>query len=163
MQRGESQELVDALTGSVQRSTDLLAMRGAAVLRDELEVVYEPWPAGETVAASDHHLRIGKCLHRMKLGGQGDGFGICGADLLEQGLGLLLQVVKTRRSGKVPGRHSDLLSACLLSASSGEKGGGSYELNLKIRWAKPFPRTGGTLSAWARSYVVSPLPASTRP
>src|SRR6185436_4148739 len=84
----------------------------------------------------------------MELVGQGDGLGVPGADLLEQGLGLLAQVVQVRVVREIPGRHRDLLSTSLLSASSGEKGGEQQPHNSVIRWAEPFPRTGGTLSAY---------------
>jgi hypothetical protein len=68
-------------------------------------------------------LGVGQVLHRVELLGQRERCGISFADLAEQRLGLLLQVVEVRVVRKISGRHGDLLSTCLLSASSGEKGG----------------------------------------
>ena len=84
----------------------------------------------------------------MELVGQGNGFSVAGLDLLEQRLGLLAQVLQVRVVREISGRHRDLLSTSLLSASSGEKGGEHMPHRSVNRWAEPFPRTGGTLRAY---------------
>ena len=148
MQCRESQELVGALLRGVERSTDLLAVGGAAVLVDQLQMPDDPGPAWEAVTAGDHQLGIGQRLHWMEFGGERHGVRVGIADLLEQRLRLLAQVVQVRVVRKIPGRHRDLLSTSLLSASSGEKGGEHSSHSFVNRWAEPFPRTGGTLRAY---------------
>jgi hypothetical protein len=114
VQRGEFQELVDALAQGVEWPTDRLLVWRTAVAVDQFEMVDESRPAREAVAAGDRHLRVRECAHRMELGSQCDGFGIFRSDLLEQALGLVLQVLQARRIRETTGRHGDLLSTCLL-------------------------------------------------
>src|SRR5215207_1609397 len=156
LQRGQPEELVGSTGRGVQRTTDRLAVREAGVLRDEVDVMREPRPTGESVAARDHQLGVGQAADGVELGGERFGRGIGGPDLPEQGLGLLLQVFEARRTGELTGRHRDLLSTCRCPRRRARK-----EVDLHRTTSRPggLSPSRGPVAPWVPEADPTPGPA----
>ena len=127
---------------------------GAAVPLHLLEVLDEARPAREAGLAGDHVLRVGELqlvwlaitkrdgVHRAEAAQR---FGVRGAHLLEQRLGLLALELEVRDAGHTtsfrrdpcPPRGSEKRLSCL----------GTY---VRIGRDHPFPRTGGAPTAPVR-------------
>ena len=157
----QAEEFVDERVLAGVRLADRLRGRRARVALRELDVGLQLRPARKVERTRDDELRVGELEGgelgraglrlseaRMKLANDFGGAGIPGADGALKRPGAVLQLLEICVARKTAGWHVGLLSHWPRVRNLGRKGDrpATRTANL-VRWASPFPRTGGALSA----------------